>query len=36
MFGQEREDRRLGKDNKTLRRNGRQHGRFFLIAKERA
>jgi hypothetical protein len=36
MFGQEREDRRLGKDNKTLRRNGRQHGRFFLVAKERA
>jgi hypothetical protein len=36
MFGQQREDRRLGEDNKALRRDGRQHGRFFLVAKERA
>ena len=36
MFGQEREDGGLGKDDKALRRDGGQHGRFFLIAKQRA
>lgn|SRR5579884_119632 len=36
MLGQERENSGLGKNNKSLRRDGRQHGWFFLKAKQRA
>ena len=36
MLGQQREDGGLGENDKALRRNGRQHGRFFLKAKQRA
>jgi hypothetical protein len=36
VLGKQWEDRCLGEDDKALRRNGRQHGRFFLKAKQRA
>src|SRR6185437_159916 len=36
MLGQERKNCSLRKDNKTRCGNGSQHGRFFLVAKERA
>ncbi len=36
MLGKQRKDRGLGEDDKALRRDGRQHGRFFLKAKQRA